>query len=175
MPNKRVVFETEWFSVEAEDFPDIALLGGKPYYRVVENDGVCMLVMTKKREIIMVRQFRPAPNSYTLEMPAGSLDEGENNIAAATRELYEETGYVCSEWTELSALVDVMASRSSMRSSLVFGRDAVWDARFVPKENIQVVLVSPEKLKKLILSGECRQSIVPGMLALATWKNLVKI
>lgn len=175
MPNKQVVFETDWFKIEKEDFPDIPSFGGKPAYRLVEGDGVCMLAMTVNWEVIMVRQFRPALNRYSLELPAGYLDRGENNIVAATRELYEETGYVCSEWTELSPAIDIMANRSSMQNSLVFGHGAVIDKNFAPKENIEVVLAGPEKLKELILGGECRQAIAPGMLMLAIWKNLINI
>ena len=42
----------------------------------------------------MVRQYRNALDRYTLEIPAGALDEvGEPGIECASRELEEETGY----------------------------------------------------------------------------------
>ncbi len=43
--------------------------------------------------IIMVRQYRNALERYTLEIPAGGLNEGEDRMIAAARECEEETGY----------------------------------------------------------------------------------
>ena len=45
-------------------------------------------------ETILVKQFRPPVGVYTVELPAGLVDEGESPAAAAVRELREETGLV---------------------------------------------------------------------------------
>lgn len=45
-------------------------------------------------EVVLVKQFRPALDSYTIEAPAGLIDEGETAEQAALRELKEECGYV---------------------------------------------------------------------------------
>ena len=47
----------------------------------------------KPAELLLVRQFRPAVGSYTIELPAGLVDIDETCEAAALRELKEETGY----------------------------------------------------------------------------------
>ena len=44
-------------------------------------------------KILMVRQFRNAIDRYTLEIPAGGLEPGEDTKVCASRELEEETGY----------------------------------------------------------------------------------
>ena len=43
-------------------------------------------------KILLVKQFRPAINKETLEIPAGKLEYGEDPMACGLRELNEETG-----------------------------------------------------------------------------------
>jgi len=45
-------------------------------------------------DTIIVRQYRPPMQAYTLEFPAGLIDKDETPEKAALRELYEETGYI---------------------------------------------------------------------------------
>ncbi len=57
-----------------------------------------------KREFLVVRQYRHGNERVGMEFPAGTVDPGEEPLAAATRELLEETGYTASEWVKLSAV-----------------------------------------------------------------------
>ncbi len=51
--------------------------------------------------VIMERQYRHAAGQYLWEVPAGKIEEGEERLAGAKRELTEETGYQAGKWTEL--------------------------------------------------------------------------
>lgn len=70
-----------------------------PNNRVVDwtftgrRDAVGVVALLDEETIILVRQYRPAVNMETLEIPAGLLEEGECPKEAALRELEEETGY----------------------------------------------------------------------------------
>jgi len=48
--------------------------------------------------VLLERQYRYAAGIRMWELPAGRVDPGENNLAAAKRELLEETGYTASKW-----------------------------------------------------------------------------
>lgn len=62
--------------------------------RVGDASGVFIIArIMPQDELILVRQFRPPTGKMMLEFPAGLIDPGESPVEAATRELYEETGY----------------------------------------------------------------------------------
>ena len=62
-------------------------------------DAVVIIPILKSKkshslDTLLVEQFRPPVNKYTLEFPAGLVDTGESAKQAALRELWEETGYI---------------------------------------------------------------------------------
>lgn len=63
------------------------------YDFINHNGASAMIPIDKDGNILMVRQYRNAIDNYTLEIPAGSLDPGEDNMTCAIRECEEETGY----------------------------------------------------------------------------------
>jgi len=60
----------------------------------VEHPGAVAIVpMPKSRTILVTRQYRIAAGRRMLEIPAGTLEAGEDPLTCAKRELIEETGY----------------------------------------------------------------------------------
>ncbi len=61
---------------------------------VIEGpDWVNVIALTGQHELVLVRQFRFGIDDFSLEIPGGVMEPGEDPLAAAQRELREETGY----------------------------------------------------------------------------------
>ena len=170
----RTVFETEWFSVEQGVFPGVHGLQGKPYYRIESPDGVLILPLTERGELILVWQFRPALGRHTLEFPSGSCGRSESPDEAASRELYEETGYRCAALQPLVAGRITVNRRNTVEHAF-FAPGAVQDPNFRPKEDIEVVLVSSQEFRALVCSGRFEELAALGLLVLAEWRLGVKL
>lgn len=65
--------------------------------RVNCNGVVIVIPITKNREFVFIRQFRPVLGGYVIEFPAGLNDRRESLIEVAKRELIEETGLFSDE------------------------------------------------------------------------------
>jgi ADP-ribose pyrophosphatase len=73
---------------------------------VRHNGSVVILAIDdskNKRDplIVMERQYRHAAKEYLLEVPAGKMEEGEDALAGAKRELLEETGFKAKRWRKM--------------------------------------------------------------------------
>ncbi len=71
--------------------------------------GVCVLPLDEDNNVLMVRQFRYPPHRVLLEIPAGKLEPGEEHRECGLRELKEETGCTCDEFTYLGNLIPTPA------------------------------------------------------------------
>lgn len=73
----------------------VRLPNGKEATReiVVHRGAIAAVPLIDGDRIVMVRQFRQAAGETLLEIPAGTLDAGEDPVDCARRELGEEIGY----------------------------------------------------------------------------------
>ena len=85
------VWEGKRFSVLLEDGYEIA----------DTPDAVAIVALDGENRIVLVRQQRVATGGKLLELPAGLVDDSEEPLRAAQRELREETGLHGGSWREL--------------------------------------------------------------------------
>ena len=62
---------------------------------VHHNGAAAVVAVDENGKLFMVKQYRPGCDRFTIEIPAGCLNPGEDRRTAAVRELEEETGYKC--------------------------------------------------------------------------------
>lgn len=102
----KVSYEGPLFRVLSEDIREP---NGKTAQRDVirHNGSVVVLAVDKGKSrrdplVLIERQFRHAAQQFLYELPAGKMEAGEEHLAAAKRELMEETGYRAKKWSKLT-------------------------------------------------------------------------
>ena len=93
----RTVYDGKLFDVVVEEWD------GRER-EIVEHPGATAIVAIDREGCVtLVRQLREAARKQLLELPAGTLEEGEEPLASAQRELAEEVGLRGGRWRELAA------------------------------------------------------------------------
>jgi hypothetical protein len=162
--NFKKTYSTPFFDIEEgldPNYPDT-----QPYYRLTGFDSVICCAMTMKGEFVMVKQFRPNIDEYSLEFPAGGLLKNEKPIEAAKREFLEETSFSL----DFIYLGDfrLMMNRTNIKEHIFFGLNPKNINQSIPEKGIKVHLVKRQDLTELSISGGYKQLAGLGIIQLAS-------
>jgi ADP-ribose pyrophosphatase len=131
--DSRTVYDGKLFDVTVESW-------GEHEREIVEHPGaVAIVAVDGEGMVALVRQRREAARKQLLELPAGTLEEGESSLDSARRELEEETGLTGGTWRELAAFYTTPGfCRERMR---LFAAEGVerGDARPEADEELELV------------------------------------
>ena len=144
---------------------------GKTYPRVTLDcpDWVNVVALTADDELILIRQFRFGTWKNELEIPGGMLDPGEDSLAAAARELEEETGFKPRHIVPIGITEPNPALQNNrLHHFLATGCTRVHEGEPDESEDIEVLLVPRSRVDELVLKGELSHSLV--ITALYFWK-----
>jgi ADP-ribose pyrophosphatase len=93
----RTVYDGDLFDVTIERW-------GDHEREIVEHPGAVAIVAVDREGVVtLVRQTREPARKQLVELPAGTLEEGESPLESARRELEEETGLMGGHWREVTA------------------------------------------------------------------------
>ena len=138
-------------------------------------DWVNVLALTPCGRLVMVNQFRYGVDCFSWEIPGGVIERGEDPVAAALRELQEETGYV-GKSARLLGSVHPNPAIMNNRCHLVLVEAAVrtmeqaWD----PDEEIEVAALPVAEVYSWAQTGRITHSLVLNALLLFSpvWAEL---
>ncbi len=101
--SSRTVYRGPVFSVTTDHVQEPG--GVRARRDVIHHSGSIVVLAVDNSaatpRVLLERQYRHAANSYLWELPAGRIDPGEKELAAAKRELLEETGYTAARWKRI--------------------------------------------------------------------------
>lgn len=155
-----------WFTVRHEsiELPDGRLI---PDYYVFEYpDWVNVIAITKEGKFVFIDQYRHGLGETDYEIPAGVAEPDDASmLAAAQRELAEETGYGGGQWRELM----VVAPNPSTQNNLTYcylatGVERLGEQHLDATEDIRVHLFSGAEVRDLLESGRIRQALMAAPL-----------
>jgi len=154
---------------------DITIKGRKIKREVIEHRGAAaMLGIDKDNNVILVKQYR-FPHGQVLEIPAGTLEKGENPKRCAFREFQEETGHKAKKMTPLITYYPSIGyNTEKIHCFLASGISKTGNIKLDEDEIISVVKIDLKKLIKMILSGKIIDSkTICAVLTYATKNKLL--
>lgn len=134
---------------------DLTIRDKKVKREIIEHRGAAaMLAIDKANKVILVKQYR-FPKGNVLEIPAGTLEKGENPRKCAFRELQEETGYTAKKMTSLIKYYPSVGYNTEViHCFIASGLSNKGGLELDADEIISVVKIPIKKLIRMILSGK---------------------
>jgi ADP-ribose pyrophosphatase len=134
---------------------DVQFAEGEPiqtYHAFKQSDYVGIFAVTPSGRTPLVRQYRPAVERYTWELPGGLLEPGEAPLECCRRELREETGLEA-RTIHLLGTGPAEVGRLENLQHMFFVEASEPDPHFTPEPGMEVELVSRPQLDERIRAG----------------------
>lgn len=133
--------------------------GSNSMREIVEHSGgVSIVPITEQNEIIMVKQYRKAPEEILLELPAGKLEPDEKPEVCAKRELLEETGYKVENMKKLFSFYTTPGYSNELLH-LFQGKVTKFKKKELDADEfIEITKIKPAEIMNLIFQGKIKDS-----------------
>lgn len=170
---KELVLDSPWMKV----FKEAVVTGSgwvvDDFYTAVRRDVAMVAARTADGRVVLIREYKHASGDVVWQLPAGAIDDGELPLAAAARELKEETGMragsyrLLGSWyaepTWLSTRVFVVAAENC---------EVVSAQELEGSEEIEVNPVSMDEALAMVARNEIKDAhSCLALLWLAQWNN----
>lgn len=137
-------------------------------YEIVSHPGaVVLLPLLDDGRVVLIHNWRPAVGQRLWELPAGCLEPEETPEATAHRELIEETGYRANKLTPMMSFFSSPGYTNENVHGFQAEQLTYVGQQLEEDEDIEVHLIAPSHLKKMIQSGEIHDMKTVALLLLS--------
>lgn len=169
LKNREVYVAEPWIrlSVQQVQLPDGRIVD--EYHRVEFPEYAVVFAQTARGEVILEKQYKHGVGRCSLVLPSGLLEKGEDSLAAARRELLEETGYASDLWRPLGNFV-VNGNYGCGRAHLFHARNAskVAEPNSGDLEVMEIITLKLQEVVEAVRNGEVALLGSVAAIALAT-------
>jgi ADP-ribose diphosphatase len=172
--SRQTIRISPWVDIIAREVEFAPGAAAELYHAVGQQEYLAIVARTPDGHFPIVRQYRPALEAFTWELPAGLAEPNEDHAEGCRRELLEETGYPTRAIYPLGT-ASPCSGRLSNRIHSFFLETGERVADFVPEAGIEVRLVTAAELVDMIKSGEFVSQLHLGALLLAELKSFITL
>lgn len=163
--DRSLVYKGAWISMYTDSM-SFANGNAANWDFIHHNGAAAMVAEEEDGHIVMIRQWRPGAESEILELPAGGMNPGEEPMAAAVRELREETGALCEEAKPLIMIQPSPAYNDEKVHIFYCKVTGYAELELDENEYVTIERYSLDELIAMILRGEISDSkTVAGLFA----------
>lgn len=162
---REYLFRRPWLTVRRDcvELPD-----GRqnPEFYVLEYpDWVNVIAITEDGKFVMERQYRHGLGKTCFEIPAGVIEEGEDPLDAAKRELMEETGYGEGKWRKIMTVSGNSSTTDNLSHCYVAeGVRKISGQHLDSTEDLEIVLLDTAQVKDLMVNDQIKQALMAAPL-----------
>lgn len=169
---KKIKKISKWVSITERTVLLDHAKGPEVFHSFNLADYVSVVAVDKKGRIPLVRQYRPALDSYTIELPGGLMDINDTPEFCANRELFEETGLTPRGKVTPIACLFPDTGRLENRLWGFFAKvEKPALNNWQPEPGVEVLFVTQYKLRQMIFDGKFNHALHVALIGIAFVKG----